>query len=245
MRGEPNTDNSYLQISNIEMTKCGQPNVYGQHCITVLNSGPSRNSYIKDSSIYNTYSRGIHFSNQIMDFTVEGNLIFNTTGHSIEFESSLSANNVIKKNLILSPRPTWQITQKDTTPAAIHLRSGSNILQGNHLAGGRFLGIWFESQLHYLPLSCGLIMKFHPDSAGNVIHGFQTAGMLINELAATSLTCYRYSTQSINYPSRIRSYTFYHNTIGLNLMLSDYVTLSELMFINNQFHLKLGNAKIF
>lgn len=63
MRGEPNTDNSYLQISNIEMTKCGQPNVYGQHCITVLNSGPSRNSYIKDSSIYNTYSRGIHFSN--------------------------------------------------------------------------------------------------------------------------------------------------------------------------------------
>lgn len=85
-RGQQNADGSFFKVSNIEITKCGQPYVYNQHCITVLSSGMSSNSYIKNSSIHDTYSRGIHFTNHIVDFVVSGNLIVNTSGHSIEFE---------------------------------------------------------------------------------------------------------------------------------------------------------------
>ena len=43
---------------------------------------------------------------------------------------------LIKDNLIINQKQTWLITQKDITPAAIHLPGPLNILQGNHLAGG-------------------------------------------------------------------------------------------------------------
>ena len=42
----------------------------------------------------------------------------------------------VKNNLIINPKSTWLISQKDATPAAIHLAGPLNILQNNHLAGG-------------------------------------------------------------------------------------------------------------
>jgi hypothetical protein len=47
-----------------------------------------------------------------------------------------ATNNVIRNNLILNAKPSWQMTQKDATAAAIHLMGTLNILQDNHLAGG-------------------------------------------------------------------------------------------------------------
>lgn len=118
------------------MTKCGQPSLYNQHCISILMSGPVSNSYIVNSSIHNTYAHGIHLSNQISNFKISNNVLYNTSGHSINIDHVHSHSNIISYNLIITPRPSWRMTQKDAIASAIHLYNTLNIIQYNRLAGG-------------------------------------------------------------------------------------------------------------
>lgn len=52
--------------------------------------------------------------------------------------------NVIEKNLVINPEPSYSLTNADVTPACFWIRNPDNVLIDNHCAGGSKDGFWYD-----------------------------------------------------------------------------------------------------
>lgn len=176
IRGEPEIDGSFMKVSNIEMTKCGQ--IYtGQHCIEVWLEGLSEGSFIKSSAIYETFARPLNVPTEVSKFLVENNFFHHGTGHNIFFEHVMSSSD-INRNLIMSPMRSHSLFQSDIYPSAIRVRGTLNKIFGNHIAGCISYGIYFDissSYGSYYPYT----MRLNAENGENVLHGIQNQAVYL------------------------------------------------------------------
>jgi hypothetical protein len=136
---------SKIQLQNIEVTGMGQQGVLGRYPVHWhLNQDTSTGSFIRNSSIHNTFQRGlvIHQSNGVR---AEGNVIFNTPGHAVFLEDGVERNNVLTDNLVM--RVTYvlrkhRLSLKDDENAnraerqsGFWITNPQNTIRGNVVAG--------------------------------------------------------------------------------------------------------------
>jgi hypothetical protein len=92
---------SQVRLKNIEVTQLGQQGMLGRYPVHWhLNQDASSGSFIKNSSIHNTFQRGlvIHQSNGVV---AQNNVIFATPGHAVFLEDGVERNNTFEKNLVM------------------------------------------------------------------------------------------------------------------------------------------------
>jgi G8 domain len=138
---------STVRLQHIEVTELGQQGMLGRYPIHWhLNQDASSGSFIKHSSIHDTFQRGlvIHQSNGVR---AENNVIFNIPGHAVFLEDGVERNNVFTDNLVM--RVTYvlrkhRLSLKDADDQALNraerqsgfwITNPQNTVRGNVVAG--------------------------------------------------------------------------------------------------------------
>ena len=135
------------RIENIEVRYSGQMARLGRYSIHFHMIGAVRNSYVRYNSIHHTYNRaiaihGVHF------LRVQGNVAFETMGHTYFMEDGLETKNIITGNIAITVRPNFVGLTQDATPAAFWLVNPDNYVEGNIAAGGSHYGFWWLIEPH-------------------------------------------------------------------------------------------------
>ncbi|CAM4838655.1 unnamed protein product, partial [Rotaria magnacalcarata] len=138
-----NTQDVILRLSNIEIFNVGQAFRLGRYPVHFHMNGNMSLSYIKSSSVYQSYNRAIniHASNYV---TVENNVIYNIMGGAIFLEDGVEVGNVLRGNLAVFVKTSSSLLNEDLTPAAIWATNPYNIIENNAVAGGTHLGYWYR-----------------------------------------------------------------------------------------------------
>jgi hypothetical protein len=95
---------SSVKLSGIEVTQMGQQGAVGRYPVHWhLNQDASAGSYIKGSSIHNTFQRGlvIHQSNNLQ---VKDNVLVDIPGHAVFMEDGIERDNTFDNNLVMLVR---------------------------------------------------------------------------------------------------------------------------------------------
>ncbi|CAF3091006.1 unnamed protein product [Rotaria socialis] len=138
-----NTQDVILRLSNIEIFNVGQAFRLGRYPVHFHMNGNMSLSYIKSSSVYQSYNRAIniHASNYV---TVEDNVIYNIMGGAIFLEDGVEVGNVLRGNLAVFVQTSSSLLNEDLTPAAIWATNPYNTIENNAVAGGTHLGYWYR-----------------------------------------------------------------------------------------------------
>ena len=154
-------DGSTTHLSNIELRTMGQArndargfDGQGRYPIHWHLAGDSaRGSYLKDSSIHNSFNRcaTIHGSNGVL---LERNVAYNAVGHCYFIEDGAEVDNVLRNNLGLSthrPDDGKQLLASDNSfpgPATYWITHPNNTIEGNVAAGSEGTGFWIALPEH-------------------------------------------------------------------------------------------------
>ncbi|CAF3664415.1 unnamed protein product [Rotaria sordida] len=132
-----------LRLSNIEVYYVGQAFRLGRYPVHFHMNGNMNLSYIKSSSIHQTFNRAIniHASHYV---TIENNVIYNIMGGAIFLEDGVETGNVLYGNLVVYVRTSSSLLNEDVTPAAFWVTNPNNIVVNNAVAGGTHFGYWYR-----------------------------------------------------------------------------------------------------
>ncbi|CAF0745209.1 unnamed protein product [Adineta steineri] len=132
-----------LRLSNIEVTYAGQAFRLGRYPVHFHMNGNMSLSYIKSSSIHQTFNRAvnIHASNYL---TVSNNVIYDVMGGAVFLEDGVETFNTLSYNLLVFVRTSSSLLNEDVTPAAIWVTNPNNIVEHNAVAGGTHFGYWYR-----------------------------------------------------------------------------------------------------
>jgi len=132
-----------LRLSNIEVFNGGQAFRLGRYPVHFHMNGNMSKSYIKSSSIHQTYNRAvnIHASHYV---TVENNVIYNIMGGAMFLEDGVEIGNVLRGNLAVFVRTSSSLLNDDVTPAAFWVTNPNNTVEHNAVAGGTHFGYWYR-----------------------------------------------------------------------------------------------------
>lgn len=138
---------SKVFLQNVEITGMGQQGMLGRYPVHWhLNQDASNGNFIRNSSIHDTFQRGLvlHQSNGVI---AENNVLFNIPGHAVFVEDGIERNNVLAGNLVM--RVTYvlrkhRLSLKDADDenldraerqSGFWLTNPQNIVRGNVVAG--------------------------------------------------------------------------------------------------------------
>ncbi|CAF4249716.1 unnamed protein product, partial [Rotaria sp. Silwood2] len=132
-----------LRLSNVEVYNVGQAFRLGRYPVHFHMNGNMNLSYIKSSSIHQTFNRAIniHASHYV---TIENNIIYNVMGGAIFLEDGVETGNVLYGNLAVYVRTSSSLLNEDVTPAAFWVTNPNNIVVNNAVAGGTHFGYWYR-----------------------------------------------------------------------------------------------------
>ncbi|CAF1015901.1 unnamed protein product [Rotaria sp. Silwood1] len=132
-----------LRLSNIEVYNVGQAFRLGRYPVHFHMNGNMNLSYIKSSSIHQTFNRAIniHASHYV---TIENNVIYNIMGGAIFLEDGVETGNILNGNLAVFVRTSSSLLNEDVTPAAFWVTNPNNIVVNNAVAGGTHFGYWYR-----------------------------------------------------------------------------------------------------
>ncbi|CAF3592631.1 unnamed protein product [Rotaria sordida] len=132
-----------LRLSNIEVFNGGQAFRLGRYPVHFHMNGNMSLSYIKSSSIHQTFNRAvnIHASHYL---TVENNVIYNIMGGAMFLEDGIEVGNILRGNLAVFVRTSSSLLNEDVTPAAFWVTNPNNIVEHNAVAGGTHFGYWYR-----------------------------------------------------------------------------------------------------
>lgn len=142
-------DTSQAVIDSVEFLNMGQEGKMGRYPMHWHMMGDnSRGQYIRNSSIYNSFSRcvTIHGSNGVK---VQNNVTYNIPGHCFFLEDGAEIDNIIENNLgILVDKPAdgkaLLPTDKNFPgPAVYWITHPRNVVRNNVAAGSSGTGFWY------------------------------------------------------------------------------------------------------
>ncbi|CAF3637436.1 unnamed protein product [Rotaria sp. Silwood1] len=132
-----------VRLSNIEVYNVGQAFRLGRYPVHFHMNGNMSSSYIKSSSIHQTFNRAvnIHATHYL---TVENNVIYNVMGGAMFLEDGVEIGNVLRGNLAVYVRTSSSLLNEDVTPAAFWVTNPNNTVEHNAVAGGTHFGYWYR-----------------------------------------------------------------------------------------------------
>ena len=82
-------EETYAYINNVEFTKCGQPQLYNQGCVTLMVSGQADDIQFENNSIHHSYGRGLQI-NRGRQQLIKRNVLYDVAGHNIHLTGMFS-----------------------------------------------------------------------------------------------------------------------------------------------------------
>jgi hypothetical protein len=149
---------SEIHIDGAEFTGLGISGKTGRYPVHFHHGDQMEGSYLKNSSIHHTLQRGlvVHRTEQLL---IEGNTIYDTTGHQYFLEEGVEVDNKFYNNLGMLPRTTPQnvridevfvsgkdadVLKRKDRASVFWITNGANEFVGNHAAAvPRGQGFWF------------------------------------------------------------------------------------------------------
>jgi hypothetical protein len=107
--------NTNVRISHVELYNVGQSMRVGRYPIYFNRAGNLSNSYIKNTTIHQSFSRAIHLLSS-NNLTVENNFVFDIMGSAFALQDGSEINNVFRQNLAISVKGTASSLAEDLTP---------------------------------------------------------------------------------------------------------------------------------
>ncbi|CAF1300760.1 unnamed protein product, partial [Adineta ricciae] len=137
------TQPAIVRLSNIEVFNGGQAFRLGRYPIHFHMNGNMSLSYVKSSSIHQTFNRAIniHASNYL---TIQNNVIYDIMGGAMFLEDGVEIGNTFDGNLAVFVRTSSSLLNEDVTPAAIWVTNPNNTVINNAVAGGTHFGYWYR-----------------------------------------------------------------------------------------------------
>ena len=129
-------DETMAYITNVEMTKCGQPQLpIGDSCVTLLMHGNVEEVYFINMAIHHSYGRGFHLPRNSEGVEILYNTLYDVAGHNILLRGTFTVAFVIK-NVLINPKKSWRMHQSDLLPSGIKFDGPMNIIFRNRIGGG-------------------------------------------------------------------------------------------------------------
>ncbi|CAF3595884.1 unnamed protein product [Rotaria sordida] len=132
-----------VRLSNVEVFHVGQAFRLDRYAIHFQRNGNMSESYVKSSSIHESFNRAIHIqaSNYI---TIEDNVIYNIMGNAMFLSDGIEVGHVFRGNLAIFVRTSSSLLNEDLTPAAFWLSNPNNFVEFNAVAGTTHYGYWYR-----------------------------------------------------------------------------------------------------
>jgi len=130
-------------IEFAEIRNVGQAFRLGRYPVHFHMNGKMGGSYVRGSSVRQTYNRAINIHNS-HDLMIEHNVIYDVMGGAVFLEDSIEQNNTLQYNLLAWVHATSSLLNDDITPAAFWITHPFNTLRHNHIAGGTDFAIWYR-----------------------------------------------------------------------------------------------------
>jgi uncharacterized Zn-binding protein involved in type VI secretion len=227
---------SNARIQGVQFTRMGQFNRLGRYPMHWHLVRDASTGYFKKNSISHSIQRGVivHGTDNLL---IEGNVVFDTPGHSYGTENGTEKGNVFSRNLGLGTRNAKLpkvVFEGSTTPAdddqaaTFWMVGGDNTLIGNVAAGSESSGFWFDRSND--------VRNF----TGNVTHSSRSSGRPgDNEQAGIS------TKSSVGMTALLQDTVFHSNAVGAWLE-SDKIFLKNAKFVDNRMAafstINVGNA---
>lgn len=207
------------RIENVEFHRMGQKSRTGRYPIHFHRAGDASGSYVKNSSIHNTYNRclTIHDTNNVL---VQDNIAYNAIGHCYFLEDGAETGNVFERNLGLltkRPRKGEELLASDREPqgpATFWISNPDNTLRNNAAAGSEGSGYWYalserptgqtgnNTDTNIWPRRTPL-----KEFTGNVAHSNGNTGLFVDRGPSASLVSETTIYKPIANPADLRSVT--------------------------------------
>ena len=134
-----------MHIDGAEFFHMGQKDILGRYPLHWhLVDGGGEGQYVKNSSIYESFQKGItiHGTSRAL---VENNVLFDHIGHGVFFEDGGEIENLVLGNLVASTRRSETglpiLTDADHA-SSYWIENPNNTFIGNHAAGSQSNGFW-------------------------------------------------------------------------------------------------------
>ena len=115
----------------------------GRYPINFHNIGTVHGSYVRGSSIWQSYNRGIAVKG-VHNLRVRHNVIYDVMGHAVFLEDAIEKRNLFQYNLVASVKASFSMLYTDQIPAAFWISHPDNYLTGNSAVGADGDGFWFD-----------------------------------------------------------------------------------------------------
>jgi hypothetical protein len=216
---------SNARIQGVQFTRMGQFNRLGRYPMHWHLVSDAATGFFKRNSISNSIQRGliVHGTDNLM---IEGNVVFNTPGHSYGTENGTEKGNVFTKNIGFGTRNAKLpnvVFQGSTTPAdddqaaTFWMVGGENSFIGNVAAGSESSGFWFDRSKGDLKIFTGNVA--HSNRASDRPGTNEQAGITTKE--------------SSGLKGLVQDTLLYSNAVGAWLE-SDAVAFKSVKFSDNR-----------
>jgi cell surface hyaluronidase len=195
VRGDANSDETNFgahlmvmggnaHIDGVEFTDVGQLGILGRYPVHFHMNGPAPGSYVKNSSIHQSYQRcvTVHGSHEV---EVRDNVCYDHLGHGYFFEDGIEHDNIIEGNLGLGTHATDDgLLPTDSRPATFWIANPDNVIKNNVAAGSDRMGFWYALPEH--PTGPSFTKNVWPQRtplrlfSGNVSHSNRDMGLHID-----------------------------------------------------------------
>jgi len=179
-------DGGQAHIDGVEFARVGQKKASGRYPVHFhLLGDAGANSYVKNSSIHNSYNRclTIHGTNGVK---VQNNAAFETVGHCYFLEDGVETGNLLEGNLafgVHKPADADRLLPTDGRPSAFWITNPNNVVRNNVAAGVEWgVGFWYALPEKPMGLSSGVVGVFPRHTplgefSGNLAHSSGDTGL--------------------------------------------------------------------
>ncbi len=141
---------SSARVVGVQFQRMGQKGKLGRYPVHFHLAGDESVSFIKDSSIFETYNRclTIHGTNNLL---VSRNVAYNNIGHCYFFEDGVEIGNKLEGNLAILAKASKsgeEVVPSDNQPSSYWITNPANSIVGNVAAGSQNTGFWFAMPEH-------------------------------------------------------------------------------------------------
>ncbi len=141
---------SSARVIGVQFQRMGQKGKLGRYPVHFHLAGDESVSFVKDSSIFETYNRclTIHATQNLL---VSRNVAYNNIGHCYFLEDGLETGNKLEYNLAILAKPSKkgeEVIPSDNQPSSYWITNPANSLIGNVAAGSMNTGFWYAMPEH-------------------------------------------------------------------------------------------------
>ncbi len=141
---------SSARVLGVQFQRMGQKGKLGRYPVHFHLAGDESVSFVKDSSIFETYNRclTIHATQNLL---VSRNVAYNNIGHCYFLEDGLETGNKLEYNLAILAKPSKkgeEVIPSDNQPSSYWITNPANSFIGNVAAGSQNTGFWFAMPEH-------------------------------------------------------------------------------------------------